>query len=480
MAYKTGDRDQLALLPPSIDEYIGPHDPVRIYNSFVESLDFNELGIELDDSKQGPGEYYPKTMMKVLLYGYSYGIRSSRKLERALHHNLSFMWLAEGLKPDYRTIARFRSANTKPLKEIMRQSVKLCMKLNMVEGNTLFVDSTKLRANASIDKSFNRKGLKKQLKRIDERIDRILVECETIDSQEYGDGSFVRMRKELSKNEAYKRKVEEALKIIKEEDEKERTNLTDKDCTRTKGRQGSHAGYLGHIGVDEKNGFIVSTEVSSQNNDSGKLNDQVKEARKNLEKIPEAVCADAGYSSVDDIDNIDKEIKIVVPSRNQAQKDKNKAANGMFRKENFKYDKEKNVYICPAGKVLKQKGKPNRTTGKITYAIAKSRTCKACPYYSECTNSKRGRNIYRLIKEELKETLEQTYKSKEGQKLYAKRKSKVELVFGHIKKNLGFQQFLLRGKLGVESEFSVAATNFNLSRLITILGVTGLLVVIGR
>ncbi|MBM4261237.1 MAG: transposase [Deltaproteobacteria bacterium] len=92
MAYRCGEREQLGLLPAGIEEYVGREDPVRVYDAFVESLDFAALGIVLDDEQVGPPEYDPKAMMKLLVYGYSYGVKGSRKLERECHHNLSFMW----------------------------------------------------------------------------------------------------------------------------------------------------------------------------------------------------------------------------------------------------------------------------------------------------------------------------------------------------------------------------------------------------
>jgi len=96
MAYRHGDRNQMQLLPPSIEEYVTPDDPVRAYNAFVDSLSLAELGILWDEHKVGNSEYNPKAMIKLLVYGYSYGLRSSRKLERATYHNLSFIWLMGG------------------------------------------------------------------------------------------------------------------------------------------------------------------------------------------------------------------------------------------------------------------------------------------------------------------------------------------------------------------------------------------------
>ncbi len=129
MAYQYGNRKQRTLFPQSIDEYI-PHDaPVRAYDVFVDSLDFAELGIDINPHKVGCPQYDPKIMLKLLLYGYSYGVRSSRKLEREANYNLSFIWLTGGLKPDHKTIAEFRRNNKAALRNVLKQCARLCVKL---------------------------------------------------------------------------------------------------------------------------------------------------------------------------------------------------------------------------------------------------------------------------------------------------------------------------------------------------------------
>ncbi|MBM2806266.1 MAG: transposase family protein [Deltaproteobacteria bacterium] len=102
MAYRYGNREQIGLFPQSIEDYIGREDPVRAYDVFVESLDCAGLGIDIDGHPIGNSEYDPRTMLKLLVYGYSYGIKESSKLERATHHNLSFIGLMGGLKPEER------------------------------------------------------------------------------------------------------------------------------------------------------------------------------------------------------------------------------------------------------------------------------------------------------------------------------------------------------------------------------------------
>ena len=153
MAYRFGSRFQMKLLPQSIEEYVTKDDPVRAYDAFVEALDYNELGIEINPNKVGNSEYDPKAMLKLFVYGYSYGVRSSRKLERETYHNLSFMWLMGGLKPDHKTIAEFRRRHKKAIQKVLKQCARMCMKLNLISGNVLFVDGTKIRANASISRT---------------------------------------------------------------------------------------------------------------------------------------------------------------------------------------------------------------------------------------------------------------------------------------------------------------------------------------
>ena len=106
MAYRYGDRKQRILFPQSIDEYISQDAPVRAYDVFVDALDFDRLGIKVEPHKVGCPQYDPKIMLKLLVYGYSYGVRSSRKLERETHYNLSFIWLTSGLKPDHSGISK--------------------------------------------------------------------------------------------------------------------------------------------------------------------------------------------------------------------------------------------------------------------------------------------------------------------------------------------------------------------------------------
>ncbi len=468
MAIRQGNRDQVNMFPTTIQDYVGEDDPVRVYDTFVEALNMEGLGIEAVHDKVGNPSYDPKAMLKLLVYGYSYGWRSSRKLERAVYHNLSFIWLMGGLRPDHKTIANFRRNNKEALKKVLKQCVRICIDLDLIEGNTLFIDGSKMRANASINQIWTEGRCNKALEKIDNRIEEILKECEKADEHE--SWSFVKLSEELKDKEVLKGKVRGILEKIKEEDRKH-MNGTDKDSVKVKGRQGIHAGYNAQIVVDEKNGLIVNSDVVNESNDMNQFTMQVEEANAVLGKKCKVACADAGYSNVENLkDTVDEGIEVVVPSQKQAL---HRGKEDPFSKDKFTYDEKNNQYTCPEGKVLRY-SHYSKVKGHYLYRIKGPSNCINCRYFGKCTNNKRGRAIIRLKNEKLKEELEALYASNNGQEVYKKRKEKTELPFGHMKRNLNVQAFLLRGSKGVNAEMAILSTCFNISRMITIIGMSKL------
>ena len=462
MAYRYGNRNQIRLLPESMEDYVTPDDPVRAYDAFIGALDFRDLGITLDANKVGNSEYHPHAMLKLLVYGYSYGIRSSRKLERACHHNLSFIWLTSGLMPDHKTIAEFRRKNKESLANVLKQCAKICIKLNLIEGNTLFVDGTKIRANASINKTWTKKKAQKALKHIDERISDILTQCDVIDEAEQG--SLVTMDEELKDQKTLKAKIKGILQEIKEEGS---FNTTDPECTSIKKGKNFYAGFNFQSTVDKKKGLILSVDVVSETNDLNQFATQINQANEILGKKCETAVADCGYASTDELEKIDNQgIKVIVPSQRQVTKKEP----SLFAKERFiyKYD----YYLCPQGHKLTPY-RLNKGNNRV-YKISDKKICLSCPYYGVCTTSPTGRTISRLLKEEVRQRLEAQYDEPSSQEIYRLRKEKVELPFGHIKHNLKFDYFLLRGQKGAKAEASIIGTCFNLVRMITLLGVPGL------
>ena len=468
MAYRHGDRRQGMLFPQSIEEYIPQEAPVRAYDALVESMDFDDLGIALEDGKVGCPQYHPKVMLKLLVYGYSYGIRSSRKLEREAHYNLSFIWLTGGLKPDHKTIAEFRRSNKSALKKVLRQCARLCIELGLIEGNTLFVDGTKVRGNASISNTWTREECEKYLERADNRIKNILAECDAADDQEKDSPSLVQMQEKLRDTETLKAKVKDILAKLDTEERKS-VNSTDPECTNYRSKQGSHAGYNVQAVVDDKHGLIVSSDVVNENNDLHQLAGQIEKANETLGENCQVACADCGYSVIEQAEKLDQQgIKVVMPSQRQIEK----RSRSPFDRSRFTYDRENDCFICPEGHVLKycytntvKKAKVYRLDGSV---------CRQCRYFGQCTTYPRGKSVTRLLKEDFLQKMEQQYQQPDSQEIYNRRKQKVELTFGHLKHNLKVDAFLLRGLEGVRAEASLLSTCFNMARMINIMGVSGL------
>jgi len=470
MAYRQGDRYQMALFPQSIEEYVLPDAPVRAYDAFVEALDFNALGIDINAHKVGNSEYHPKSMLKLVVYGYSYGVKSSRKLERETHHNVTFIWLMGGLKPDHKTIAEFRRTHKEALKNVLRQCVQLCIKLDLIAGNVLFVDGTKIRANAGRGKTHDKAWYEKHLSEIDQRIEQLLNECDAIDDQEQHLDSFVSMNKELAKAETLKRTIQDVLEEFNQTD-RAQLNQTDPDCAIMRSIQGSHASYNVQQVVDDKNGLIVHAEAVSDSSDVNQFARQIDQANQELGEPCTTACGDAGYADTEELKKIDAQsITVIVPSQRQALHEEEKP----FSKSHFTYDKERDCYYCPVGYTLAPIG-TDKTTGKRHYLITDKHVCLRCVHYGQCTAAKHGRKIVRLPNEESKQKLEAQYQEPTSQEIYARRKTRVEHPFGHIKRNLKTDAFLLRGIPGVQAETSLLATCFNIARMISILGVTGLI-----
>jgi hypothetical protein len=382
----------------------------------------------LDPHKVGCPEYDPAVMLKVLVYGYSYGIRSSRKLERALYHNLSFIWLAGGLRPDHKTIARFRRDNRKALKQVLKQCARLCIELDLIAGNTLFVDGSKFRGNASLNNLWTPERCEKYLGRLDQRIDEILSECDGIDEQEADEGSLVELKKELDSKQKLKAKVQTALAKLRTEGV-DRLNTTDPESAPMHGRQGSHAGYNAQIVVDERHGLIVHSDVVNENNDLGQFAKQVEQAHETLGQPCESACADAGYSNSDELEKVDAQgICVIVPSSKQARG----REPGAFDKSRFGYVPQEDCYICPEGVELPYRRLNGRDREREYYPGRG--VCPKCRHFGVCTkNVTTGRKIIRYENEAVREKLAAQYEEASSQQIYSGRKEKVELPFGHIK-----------------------------------------------
>ena len=181
MPHQTGeDRNQMVMF--SMESAIAHDAFVRVVDAFVDAIDLKSFGFaHVDCKEEGRPPYHPSILMKLYLYGYHYGIRTTRKLEREAQTNLEAIWLLSGRRPCYKTIADFRKKHAKAFRDVFRRFVCLLKEWDLIEGKTVAVDSFKIRASNSLKKNFNEKKIKRHLDYIDNQIaeyERLLEESE--------------------------------------------------------------------------------------------------------------------------------------------------------------------------------------------------------------------------------------------------------------------------------------------------------------
>ena len=176
------DRGQSTLFPALLDDYVSEDNPVRAVDVFVDGLDLDKLGFvgvqPLDTGRPG---YHPGVMLKLYIYGYLNRVPSSRRLERECQRNIEMIWLTGQLAPDFKTIADFRKDNGKAIREVCREFVALCRKLDLLVAASVAIDGSKFKAVNARDKNFTEAKMKRRLERIDESVTRYLTQLETAD-----------------------------------------------------------------------------------------------------------------------------------------------------------------------------------------------------------------------------------------------------------------------------------------------------------
>ena len=481
--FKTGEsREQPSLLPPRIEDYVGPTNPVRAIESFVGALDLAELGFRHADrasDEMGQPPYDPADLLKLYLYGYINQVRSSRRLEREAGRNLELIWLLKSLKPGYRTIANFRKENWEALKAVNRSFVLLVRELGLVGGTVVAIDGSFFHGDASKASIFTRRRLAEQIIKLDLEIEAYGKSLEANDAAEAktdrtdgpgtgggGDGSDIGAK--VAALMARRGRAQDDLARLEESGETQ-LSLTDPDARLlVKGGQGV-AGYNVQIAVDDRHKLIVASEVVNDSSDVGQLHAMGMAAKDVIDARTLQVLADEGYYSSTELKACeDHGIEAYVPPP-EGNGRLEKA--GRYGLKNFTYDDAADVYICPAGQTLRpMKGNWRNTSGRveIRYASRKS-ICKACAVREFCLTERSPQRIVRRWEHEgVLERLRA--RMKDAGDLMRRRSGIVEHPFGTIKCRAGYRHFLVRGFNKVRGEWSLMALCYNFTRVLNILG----------
>lgn len=473
--YKQGlNRKQQLLFPPSVDEYVDKDNSVRVIDGYVDILDLSSLGFKnlSKASNDGQPAYHPKLLIKIYIYSYINKIRSSRAIEKECIRNIELMWLTQGLSPSYKTISNFRKDNYEALKQLFKEFVLLCKNIDLIDGSLVAVDGAYLRANASKNKLIMKKSLQKDLVEIDNQISEYLKTLEFSDKEKQPLNLLSKLPKDFRKLKYKKEELSSNLKLL-DNLGKTQHNRTDKDAALMKKPAHNLMAYNSQIVVDDTFKFIVATDISTNSTDQDQLHKMAMQTKDILDKSDLTIVADMGYNSSIEIKKcLDDNINPIVPLSNsqQAQKNKNK-----FNRDAFIYDANNDCYICPNNKKLTKREAPQiRDNGKINYAYSgASAICKSCPTKDKCLPTKTPyKSIFRWEHEAIIEQHSVKMQTDEAKAIIKKRGSIVEHPFGTIKRNLGWDHFLVRGKDKVSGENALIMFAYNFKRLLSLIGVT--------
>ena len=466
--YITGeDRNQIILFPESIDEYVSDNNSIRIIDEYINQLNLKRLGFKRAVNPSiGRPPYHPKDMLKLYLYGYLNRVRSSRRLEQEAIRNLEVIWLLKKLKPDFKTIADFRKDNKKALKKVFRDFTKLCDEWELFGKELVAIDGSKFRACNSKKNNYNTKKLARHLKYLDEKIENYIQELDQGDkteaSLEKPDVNTIKeriqqLRDRKEKYESYQRK-------LKQSGENE-ISTTDPDSRLMANHNNVEVSYNVQTTVDAKHKLIADFKVTQKPNDLGELDNMALRAKRLFRNKTFEVLADKGYYKPKDLKKCTENgITVYITKQTYANGTKDQA----FYADQFKYDPEKKVYICPGGKELYY-ARERKKDGKIIgYEYRNYAACKKCEFKERCTKAKKGRTICRHADQDFLDRIDS--QTKRNMKKYKLRQMIVEHPFGTIKRGWEAYFFLTKRKVSVSAEISLSFLAYNFKRAINILG----------
>ena len=525
MPWREWDREQVWLLPPSLDEVLADDHPVRLVAALVDSLttaEWAELGVDLAGQALGAPAYHPRALLGIWLYGFMTGVRSSRRLETACREQLALQWLSGFQQPDHNTLWRFYQQHRQQLRGLLRHTVQIAARLGLVDWALQAVDGTKVAGSASSSRTYDAR----QLERLLERTERAIADLEA--QNEAGDEPAApRLPTDLAEAQRLRAEVLAARAQLAA-GERRQVNLTDPDARLLRAAGGYLTGYNAQAvavtvryaagaagpveaavseGDEERAGDEDSENRSSKGEDVGNEGGEDEGSEDRTGDGGEAGGADAAGTrsgglliTAADVTQDPTDQAQLLPMIEAAAQSGGPAAGltladaGYFSAANlaacaaretpvaipearcpaaqpyhhsrFAYDPGADCYQCPEGRWLNfQRLKHRRKRASVRVYAAAAADCLACPAFGRCTTSMQGRRIERSLHADALTAHRRWMQTAEARDALRRRKELIEPVFGIIKEQQAGRRFLLRGLEAVRSEWTLLAVAFNLRTL---------------
>jgi transposase len=473
------DRNQIEMQPMCLDDLISPNCEVRALDAIVDNMGIPSMGFIHSETKDtGRKPYDPVDLFKLYVYSYFNGIRSSRKIERECYRNIEVMWLVNGLRPDFKTIADFRKDNKKQIKQAFRKFSMICDELGLVGKEMIAVDGSKFRASNSRLAYHSEKKIQKKIEHYNMMTEQYLTLLDSCDQDEKDSQSAVPDRAEIeSKISNITRRLAE-LDALKEHVQEHGTvYATDPDARMMQmNNKGCDICHNVQIAVDEKAHIVVAVDVTSEPVDKEQLHSMSLQAKEELGVDTITVIADKGYYSASQFAKCKDDNIIPIVSKADHS---NTAATRGFGKQQFKYDEATDGYICPEGYLLKPY-QPKKENAKYK-GIRRYRNyeaCAQCKSRSKCSLGVEGRTIQ---DREFQRIADEVDRRREAHpEMYQKRKQMAEHPFGTVKRSWGYSYFLTRRTASVRVESLLHFLTYNMKRAIHTIGVQELVLKMQR
>lgn len=505
--YKKYSYAQSKLIPIHFDNQILPGTFEYTLNYLIDNeIDLSIFENRYQNDETGAPAYDPAILLKIILFAYSRGIVSSRKIAQCCEENIIFMALSADTRPHFTTIADFISSMGDQIAYLFRDVLLICDEAGLIGKEMFSIDGCKLPSNASKEWSGTKAEFKKKKQKMERAIRRILKKHRELDRTDHVSDVMDRDKQYITTLRKHIRKISRWLDDNDDKPGKKgnpiQSNTTDNDSAKMKSSHGVIQGYDGVATVDSKHQVVVHGEAFGQPQEHDLLEPMIQETRKNFKAINSCddvfknskLTADAGFHTEENMkmlaaEKIDGYVADILfrkrdplfadaeryKEREREKRRKQGYSSGLFRVSDFKFDEEFRYCICPAGQRLYRNG-GNVLIGK--YRAIKFRgqktACRVCHLRSQCLrnpDTTEGRQVH-YIKgraEDGHETYTQLMKRKidsdQGRVIYSKRIGTVEPVFANLRNALGLDRFTLRGKEKVNIQWKLYCIVHNLLKI---------------
>jgi len=492
--YKRYDYSQSMLIPVFFEEQLMPGSLEFAIHALVETrMDMSIFDDNYHNDQTGRRAYDPKILLKVVLFAYSRGLISSRKIERVCRENVTFMALSGNQRPDHSTIAAFVSCMKDEILPLFRDILLVCEQENLLGGTFFALDGLKLPGNASKRWSGTLLDISKKKDKIEQKVKRLLEAQITADQGDTADLPDASKREKQI--EKLQKQAERIDKWLEENDAKIganrrelQSNVTDNESAKMMTSHGIIQGYNAQALVDKEHQVIMHAEAFGRGQDNENLAPMVDGAKENMKRIGQSedyfkgkiFTADTNYHNQSTLEKCQKEkLDAYIPDLKFRSRDPRFADQPRYQPkkskkfvlQDFTYDKTKDCYICPNGKNLKLNIKKYKQDRNIYRRyMADEKDCRLCQLKIKCfyrKNTKRRSLDVPIGADETnysKAMLEKVDSDK-GRKIYPQRMAIVEPVFANIRTQKRMDHFTLRGKFKVNIQWMLYCMVHNIEKI---------------